>query len=298
MIFHNNNENIFFQLCDYKQLEVAEWLLEKCDTPLSVSDEENSPIDIHVKDEYIFRHVCRYGYFEVVKWLLEVGKKRNSPINIHANNEEAFRLACYYNHREVIKLLYELSETNNEPIDIHANNEEAFIVACRHGYHKLAKWLYEISKKNKIIDIHCCDDKYDDITSECVFSQVCYYEYPEIAKWLYEISIEQNRESESLSAKRIDSLCESLSSKRIDIHYKNDYYIRETCTPDCEIAKWLLSLSDTKYIKENLSEYPLAKEELKNRESSKLDLFIYLSKNEKIKKLLDMHAINIIFEYI
>ena len=83
----------------------------------------------------------------------------------------------------------------------------------------------------------------------------------------------------------------------INIHIHYDYaFIWSYEFKYNNISKWLLTLSDTKYIKENFNN-SLVKEELENRKKIKLDLFIYLSKNEKIKKLLDMHAINIIFTY-
>ena len=190
---------------------------------------------------------------------------------LFVKSQEEFYTACLIGNLEYMKTF------NLDKIDIHDRDEFAFRWACDNNYFEVAKWLLYIGDERKSpIDIHV---RYD-----YAFGSACKNGHLEVAKWLYELSRKKS------------------SFRLIDIHAINcicgEVFYETNLSRHYEITRWILTLTSTKYIKENFYEYRLAKEELQNRKRSKLDLFLYLFNQKKFKKLLDMHAINIISDYI
>ena len=251
-------------------------------------------IDIHVQNEKAFRFACRYGYFEIVKLLIKIDDTqmvrsnevkdrmlnevkdrislndlRKVPINIHANNEEAFIEACSNGHCEIVKFIINIADERKSPINIHVQNEEAFLQACEKNYTDVVKLLILYGEKiNSPINIH--------VQNEKAFRFACEHGNYEMAKWLFQLSIEKK--------------------DLINVHIWNRNDIRIYSRNYLHIVKWLLTL----YSKEALInlDHQFATEELQNRKKIKLHLFIYLLDQEKFKKLLDMNAINIVYDYL
>ena len=218
-----------------------------------------------------FCEACQNGHLEIAKWLIKIGEEKYISINIYSWNNRAFRCACANGHFEVAKWLLDISIKQKNIIYIHDEDDEAFCWACVNGHLEIAKWLLYISDERKSpINIHA--------KNEQAFRLACNNGHFEVMRWLYEIGIERK------------------NPFNIHIEYSSFYWI--FYYDRFKIIKWLFNLYSTKYIKENFSYHHLAKEELKNRKRSKLDLFLYLTENKKFKNLLDMHAIAIISDYI
>lgn len=100
------NNFAFGCCCNYGQLEIAKYLLNK-----------HSSIDISQLDELPFRVVCENGYLEIAKWLLDV--KPN--INVRAEDDYAFVYAAQRDHCDVTEWL---ASCYPETYEIHTSNGE------------------------------------------------------------------------------------------------------------------------------------------------------------------------------
>ena len=85
------NEYAFRFACDYRHLEVAEWLLYI-----------KPDINISANNGYAFRFACYNNHLNVAKWLLEI----KPSINII--NDCVFKWVCVYGHLEVAKWLLQI----------------------------------------------------------------------------------------------------------------------------------------------------------------------------------------------
>ena len=167
-----------------------------------------------------------------------------------------------------------MSLKNKSEIDIHNKIKNALYIACEKGHIEKVKLLLEISDDNKFIIKNWW--RY--------VNKACQNGHLEMIKWLYEI----------------------FKKRAIDIPIDNERLFVIACfNGHMKIMKWIFR----QYTNKELIKLPnnnigldafnhLIMEELKSRKRSKLELFLYLSKNKKFKKLLDMHAIAIIFDYI
>ena len=221
-----------------------------------------------------FITACKKGDLKEAE---EIFEREN--IDIHANNGEAFSWANYYNHIGVANwLLYIINEERYFLfIKINANNEDAFCLACLEGDFKGAKEIFERGN----IDIHA--------DNEQAFCFACYNGHLKIAKWLLYIS-----EKKGLIYKRSAIASQVDNELRIiNIHANNEDALRSACkNGHLHIAEWLLTL----YAKKELINlnHPSSKKELENRKKINIELILYLNKRKF--KLLDMHAIALIWK--
>jgi hypothetical protein len=214
-----SNNYIFCVVCEYGQIGMAKWLIQKY-------IKTDSPINIHFNDNHPFGIACEKGHTGTAKFLVEISNKTESPIS---KNQQiigyAFRMACFSGHldtaewlinlcgiidsffdnninryydifrtaclndifgtaylnsyMEIIMMLVQLGEKLSLP----NNYTMLFDIACKNNHMGVAKLLLEISKEKKsILDIHYKEDN--------IFLSVCANCDTEMVKWLLDIGIE------------------------------------------------------------------------------------------------------------
>jgi ankyrin repeat protein len=128
--------NGFISACQYNNIEIAEYIISKCDINI-------------LNFQVAFLVSCHVGNFEIVKWLC---KTYNNKIDIHFDNETAFIYAIEEQHFDLAKWLYHISIGEKNIINVNINDNFPFIISCYNGRLDICKWLYLIS--NNKIDKH------------------------------------------------------------------------------------------------------------------------------------------------
>jgi hypothetical protein len=215
---HIDHESIFRSTCENGHLSVCQWLYTIVDGKININCRY---------DAFIF--ACSKGHLIIAKWLFTLDTFENFLLNGHLEVfgkafeyfeienwfyeinflskvpiEKLFQMLCLHGNLPGAQRLY--STFHNE-INIHGKNDFAFINACQSGNFELIQWLYdELGRGGRAIDIHFHNDS--------PFIKACGSKDIRIAKWLFDMG-------------------------HVNIHTKQEAFLRAARTGQLEIAKWL-----------------------------------------------------------
>lgn len=230
-IKYNFNQNeihhAFTMAVTFNNLEIVEWLYEKCNI-------KDSLYEMEKMCGYNFEFSCKKGYFEIAQWIWSVVKEFNlKSLDFDASHFINILIyTCNTGHKEMVDWLIKCYPNINITDDIFDN---IFASMCIAGNKEMAEWLL---KYHKNIDILNKIDHF--------FESACYTAPLEMLKWLRNLNPNINISNGNFigevgnDLEKLKWLVEICPT----IKFTNDAFIRLCSYGNLDSVKWFIEAAN------------------------------------------------------